>query len=251
MTLVSDILLQGFQESNLVSANVSALDTARETLALSRFQGIVAQVMGWEAGENLVPWSVGSAGIDTASLPAGAELDATKWKYPPINRRLMCNLAAPETVVLQYQPSDGARIAVQDIPGNFATNPLTLDANGRLIDGNRTLILNTNSTNSVWFYREDLGEWKIISTLLATDTMPFPVEFNDFFAIMLAMRLNPSYGRKMDPLTLQMFKRSREMFMARYKQEEDLDLGTVFARNPVSGYSGFYDGNDAEFYGVT
>jgi hypothetical protein len=243
MTLVSAILLSAFRESNLVAGSAS-LNSTQETEALNRFNPLVTSVIGWEAGENLKQWSIGTTGY--ANPPAS--LRQENWKYPPINSMLVLNHSQAETVYLPECPSDGARIAVQDIRSQLATYNVTLNGNGRMIEAAATLTLSTDDLNRTWFYRADLGDWRRVSTLATGDEMPFPVEFDDMFIIMLAARLNPRYGRKMDPLTVSFLDRSRKMFEARYRQSEDIKFAPDFARNPEQSYDGLYDGGEAVLY---
>lgn len=247
MTLVSSILLDAYRESNLVALTATALTSDQTTESLRRFTSLIASVIGWEAGENLKQWPVGTAGY--AEVPDGFRADV--WRYPPVNANLVLNLSAADTIYLPLCPSDGSRIAVQDLGGNLATYNLTLDGNGRLIDGARTQTLSTNSLNRTWMYRADLGDWQQVTTLAASDEMPFPVEFDDMFIILLAMRLNPRYGRKMDPETRAYLRRIQAMFTARYAQSENLRIKPDISPSHMStqGYEGFPDADDAVLYG--
>lgn len=246
MTLVSRILFRAYRESNLIAMSVPSLSAAREAEALERLNSLVAAVLGWEAGENLKQWPVGTAGYN---LPPDC-IRSDVWRYPPINSMLALNLTGAETVYLPRKPSDGARVAVQDLGGNLATYNLTLDGNGRLVESARTLVLSTNSLNRTWFFRADLGDWKRVSTLAAADEMPFPIEFDDMFITLLAMRLNPSHGRKLDSQTAEVLRNSRRMFTARYAQSEDLAIRPDIDSDRMSeqGYGGFFDGDDATLY---
>jgi hypothetical protein len=108
--------------------------------------------------------------------------------------------------------------------GRLAAFPVTLDANGRTIEGNPTVLLNVNGTFQEWFYRADLGQWVKLTALLATDQNPFPDDFDAFFSIGLALRLNPRFGRKMDDQTALVFKTQRRQFIARYLQSQPLEI---------------------------
>lgn len=240
MTLVSSILLQAYRESNLIALGTTALNPNQETEALARLNAIIASVLGWEAGENLKQWPVGTAGY--VDPDAGLRRDV--WKCPPINSTLVLNLTQAETIYLPEKPSDGARMSVQDLGGNLATYNVVLDGNGRLIEAARTLTLNTDSLNRTWLYRADLGDWRRVSTLVAADEMPFPIEFDDMFIILLAIRLNPRYGRKMDEQTAIMLSRAQRMFTARYAQKEDIEFSPDFVRTPVMGYRGWWEEDD-------
>lgn len=245
MTLVSSILLSAFRESNVVPASTSALTSAQETEALNRFNPLIASVLGWEAGENLRQWPVGTYGYVSPSPDC---LRQEVWKYPPINSMLVLNVTQAETIYLPTNPSDGARIGVQDLQSNLATYNVTLDGNGRLIEAGRTLALSTNGLNRTWFYRADLGDWRRVSTLTTAHDMPFPIEFDDMFIIMLASRLNPRYGRTLDPLTMNTLSRSQRMFTARYAQAEDIKFNPSLARTGEQSYGGFLDGDEVQLY---
>lgn len=230
MTLVSDILLQAYRESNLVPISTPTLSTEQETEALARLNAIVASVLGWEAGAILQQWPVGRQGYKDPDT-----LNPDIWQDVPQNSILVLNLDQPETVYLPDKPSDGARIQVQDLAGNLSTNPLTIDANGRLIEGARSLVLNTDSLNKTWIYRADLGNWTVVSALASTDEMPFPPDFDDMFIILLAIRLNPRYGRELDPQSQLMLRRAQQSFMARYTQSWERELSPDLRYSPVKG----------------
>jgi hypothetical protein len=80
-------------------------------------------------------------------------------------------------------------MAAVDALGNFASSNLTINGNGRLIEGATSVTLNVNGTARQWMYRADTGNWVRISSLAAGDEMPFPQEFDDYFQVRLALRL--------------------------------------------------------------
>jgi hypothetical protein len=51
-----------------------------------------------------------------------------------------------------------------------------------------------------------------------------PGRIRHFFIIGLALRLNPRYGREMDPQTAAVFKSERRQFIARYLQSLPLEI---------------------------
>ena len=89
---------------------------------------------------------------------------------------------------------------------------------------NPTKVLNTNGLFQEWFYRADLGQWVKLSALTEIDNLPFPDEFESFFILLLAMRLNPRYGRSMDEQSAAIFKQGRTSFVARYLQSMPLEI---------------------------
>lgn len=226
MTLVHEIIKDAFREANLISITQSpTLDEQAEALRLlNRF---VRSIFGVEAGEKLQSLAVGSNNVTTTnSLPT---YTVTGEAYVPLNARLLINTTAPLTVNLHPDPEDGARFAVVDASGNFATNNVTVSGNGRRIAGSLTAVLNTNSLKKEWFYRADLGDWQVISDLGLNDVFPFPLEFEDLFVIGLATRLNPRNGASIEEQAMLNYRRQRSLFRARYSQslQQDSEDGLI------------------------
>src|SRR3546814_16999518 len=81
-----------------------------------------------------------------------------------------------------------------------------------------TVLLNTNGIDQEWFYRADTANWVKYAPLIAADTFPFPEEFDNYFILMLAMEINPTYGQEMNQLNLSLLQRSKRPLPARYQQ---------------------------------
>lgn len=219
MTLISSIIQDAFRESNIIPLGVSP-NANQVTEALRLLNALFASVLGGDAGENLQDWPLGGYGREYSSdVPSTYEL-----AHPNINSRLIASNTAAITVYLPVRPQAGSRISIIDPLARLATVPVTLNGNGRTIEGATTQVLNINSTAKEWVYRDDLGDWVLISSKVETDQMPFPADFDIFFTTLLAMRLDPRYGRSMDPLTLQLFKSERQAFVARYLQSARLEI---------------------------
>lgn len=186
MATASETITAALREGNLLGINATP-STAQQTEGLVRLNSLLLATVGNEAGEELRDFQVGGYYDQSQSFT----------EYLPENTRLVCNLEAGRTLKLHPQPYDGQRLAVADASGNFATNNLVLDGNGRRIEGAATLTLSTNEQARQWIYRGDLGEWKTVTELILTDDLPFPVEFDDYFTILLSMRLNPRYGQEL------------------------------------------------------
>lgn len=108
--------------------------------------------------------------------PIGAMEDSRVEQYVLTpNSRVLNRITAPTTAFFPQYPQDGARVAVVNT-GASAT--LTLDGNGRRINGADTQAFLTTSPNVTYFYRADLGEWKPIANLALTDELPLPSEFD-------------------------------------------------------------------------
>lgn len=231
--LVSDLIKSAYRETNLIALGV-APTTNQAAEALPLFNSIVASTMGFEAGDELV------------DLSYGGDYDRSTYTSPwvPHNTRLVLNLDSATTLQLDPEPYEGQRLAFVDVGNNLATYPLTLDGNGRSIEGAATLVLNTSGSNRQWIYRADTGSWTKIQPLVAADTVPFPIEFDDYFMTMLAMRLNSRYGQALSAESLNALRRTKTILRARYRRQA-LDLPTDPGLVKSSGdgsTSNFYDG---------
>jgi hypothetical protein len=216
MTLTSKIIRTAYRESNLkgIGETLTAPETEEGLDALNR---IVLAAYGYEVGRQLVDWPVGQQGIGAEDVTTWSQ---NEWAYPPANMRLIAASNTPQTVYLHPQPSDGARMAIIDPANRLAAAPITVDGNGRQIQGAADVVVNTNGAARIWFYRADEGDWVLLSTLTGVDPeeFPFPPEFDDYFITTLAMRLNPRYGRSMSEETSAALARTLEKLRARYQQ---------------------------------
>lgn len=222
--LVSRVIQQAYRESNLIAleADPSANQT---TEALERLNSLIAALIGFEVGDALFDWPVG-----TENLVASTTWNSDQWERVIAQARIIVNLQQASTLYLPPDPDDGARLAIVDPRGLLATYPYTLDANGRIIEGATTITLSTANLTREWLYRADLGQWVRFSTLVSSDELPFPAAFDDFFITKLAMRLNPRYGRSIDEQTALMLSSQESKLRARYHQTRAVpaDLGAVF-----------------------
>jgi hypothetical protein len=212
MTLVSDIITRAYRESNLVPLGVDP-NANQISEALAHFNPIVMSTIGNEVGDDLKDINISSGTYDQSTL-------ISNWV--PDSARLLLDVTAAQTITLDPFPEDGQRFAVVDLGNNLATYNVTLDGNGRNIESAATLVLNTNGLTREWFYRADLGNWVRVATLATTDEMPFPSEFDPYFEIMLAMRLNPHYGQSLAPETVKTLVRAKSKMNARYGQTTEV-----------------------------
>ena len=220
MTLISSLITDAYRESNILALR-KAPDANQVAEALRLFNQNILAIYGGDAGETLVEWPLGTYGaVSGYELPYSPNAIVR----PTINHRLVATNTEATNVYLTPEPQDGSRMGIADPFGRLAAFPVTLDANGRTIENAATLVLNTNGLNRQWFYRADLGQWVRITSLLSTDQNPFPEDFDIFFIIGLALRLNPRYGREMDPQSAAVFKSVRSQFMARYLQAQPLEI---------------------------
>jgi len=230
MALVSQIITDAFRESNILP--IGQLPSAAEqTEALSLFNRFLSSVYGTSVSDSFTTINFGNANISSgynvnlSSVPSGI------WSPPP-NTRLAFNNTSVQTVNLNPNPQDGERFSVIDMSNNFATYPVTLVGNGRTIGGALTSVLNTNSLKQDYFFRADIGDWKLVSPLQLTDTFPFPVEFEDLFVLGLALRINPRNGVTLDNQSSVTFKRLFNLFRARYAVKTEVGSEYALVRLP-------------------
>lgn len=221
MTVVSSIINDAFREGNILPLAKAPTD-AQAAEALRLLNQLFSTLYGDEAGEMLQDWPLGNFGRESPEYDLGWTEE--RINRPTINRRLLALNEQSKTVFLSLQPQDGSRMGIADPFGRLSTVPVTLDGNGRTIEGNPTLLLDTNGLYREWFYRADLGNWMRLTGVTLTDEMPFPADFDIFFITLLAMRINPRYGREMDPQSQLMFKGERRKFVARYLQSMPLEI---------------------------
>lgn len=219
MTTIASIINSALRETNLIPLGVvPTTDQSNEAFVL--LTTIVEGVLGNEAGENLSSFPLGSENINAPkgypwwnnSLPGNV--------FVPFNTRIMCNLTGAGLVNLHPRPHDGARMGIVDVAQNFSVNPLTINGNGRSIEGEESMVYDTDGEIREWLYREDLGNWVTVVPLDPNGSLPWPPEFDDMFIIMLAMRLNPRYGQVIHPASAAALKAGMTKFSARYKQSD-------------------------------
>jgi hypothetical protein len=228
MTLASDIISAAYRESNIIPLGVSPT-TAQTTEALDRLNNILLSTLGNEVGDGL------------NDINIGGDFDQSDWcsPYVPDDTRLVFNLSAATTLVLDPSPYEGQRLSFVDVGGNLATYNVTLDGNGRNVEGGATLTLSTNGDSRNWLYRADTGNWVKLVVLADSDTMPLPSEFDDYFITMLVMRMNPRYGQNTTQETVEALKRMRGQIRSRYHNYRQVrpDLDT---RGFLSDPNGIY-----------
>lgn len=241
MTTVAEIIEEAFRESSLTAELQSATPT-QTSQALARLQNVVSSAYGFEVGEPLNDWPIGTEGI---KFPTEVLWERLYWERPRINVRLIAASAEAETVYLPERPYDGSRLGLIDPASRLAGAPITLDGNGRTIEGAQSLVINTDGIQKIWFYRADLGNWTPVAPLAFVDDFPFPPEFDDYFITQLAMRLNPRYGRSMTQESLEALSRSLTLLQARYRQSENVAVDPALIRvsehyNSGDNLNGYY-----------
>jgi hypothetical protein len=211
LTLVSEIIQRAYRANNLIP--IGATVTANQsTEALAYLNSLLLSTVGNEASDGLTDIIIGTSYDETDIT--------TQWV--PDNARLILNLTAAKTFYLDPQPQDGQRFAIIDVDGNLNTYNVVINGNGRNIETASTVTLNTASLNRQWMYRADTGNWVRIAAVATSDEMPFPREFDDYFILMLAVRLDPQYGQTIPPETARMLSRARSQLHSRYALTKEI-----------------------------
>lgn len=210
MTQALDIITQALRESNLI-ALVAVPTDLQVAEGLKKLSTLVSSVFGFEVGELLQDWPVGGPG-----------LSPTVWNNPLPNSRMLVVATDTQTITFPQCPDNGARMQLIDLKkvadGSPSGRTLTINGNGRFVEGSPTIDITTGNANIVWLYRADIGNWVRLTALTADSDMPFPSEFDAFFETSLAMRLNPRYGRTMDQQSIAVLQRAAQQIQAAYRQ---------------------------------
>lgn len=238
MTTVSQLITDAYQYNNIVALSVIP-NAAEQAKALRYLNRIFRSVFGNELGDVLNSWTLSDTGIK----PSVADSHSLKYYSPfkpDLNTRVVANVTSSVTLTLPTYPTSGARFALQDASKNLATYPLTVNANGRLIEGAATVTVSTNGANLEWFFRDDIGTWVKVSDLALTDDFPLPVEFEEYFIMMLAMRLGASEDIDLNNQLVFVLKDVTKKFKARYRQttEMGLDAGIINLTSNPYGHTG-------------
>lgn len=238
MTQVSEIIRQALRETNTVAITQDSNPTETAE-GLARLQALVLSTLGNEVGYIMEDWNILSA--TTITKPSGVPLttaQAGAWTVPP-NARLVCGLGAALTVTLDPLPQDGQRFSAIDAKNTFDTFNLTINPNGRKIEGAvANKVISTEGDATQWLYRADLADWKVIAPLATDDEFPFPTDFDDYFIIMLAMRLSPRYGKELPKESGARLEMQRQQFIARYSQTRLRDTNMGVHTSAAGGNGG-------------
>lgn len=192
--------------------------------ALRLYNQILSSIYGGEAGERLQDWPLGTFDRDPNGCGYLLPFTDRRLHHPTINMRLIAVNLNAETIWLTPRPQDGARMGIADPFSRLSEVPLTIDGNGRPIEGAASILLNIDGTFREWIYRADLAAWLKISDVDMADENPFPQNFDIMFSILLAMRLNPRYGRMLDDQSVAALKQNKREFVARYLQSRPLEI---------------------------
>ncbi len=223
----SETVKEAYREGNLVpldaTTGIPVTTTGQDTEGLALLNRFISSLLGFELGEFAMDWPVPPSQTSPVParfpiLPKGTQLKSDQWPYPPANVQVITNLNADTTIYLTQDPEDGARVQLSNI-GDADTYNLTIDGNGRLVKGALTVTDTPgNLDGQTLFYRADLSDWQLVSTLTADDVSPFPTLYDDLLSAATFIRLAPRYGRSVSNETAQTFARLMKRLKSQYRQ---------------------------------
>lgn len=225
--LVSECISRAYREANINVIGDAPSDDQNDE-ALSILNSFWRTVLGHEFGENLVDWPVPGVGCIPESLVSSNQ-GLTWYLQLVANVRAILALTVDTTLKFPLNPKPGARISTVDM--NSTSVELTLDGNGRMIEGQTSLIDDVAAlSNKSWFYRDDLASWELIAPLVVAGNLPLPSDFDDLFITYTALRLCGPNSVEPPPLTGEAYKAVLGRAKARYRQE----MATAIADRRVS-----------------
>lgn len=245
MTSCSVIIQRAYRANNIIPIG-TAPSAAQIQEALDVLNTGFQSVVGNGLFENLQDWPVpyvqrvGSTAANPPLYPGSAYREvALNNAFPAKNTRIVWD-GSQQTVYMPENPADGACMALVQSAGNGAVTPglLTLSGNGRTIEGQPTFLSSTATTRQ-WFYRADKADWFQIKTMVVTDEIPFPAEYDDFWIASLSIQLSPFYGKTIQAATTSTQSRVLTAMKARYFQPTDESRG---GDELAPGYESFYNG---------
>lgn len=244
MKTAAQLVARAHREGNLIPVGTEPTN-AQMAEGLEVLNDLILGILGFELGELLGDWAVPPP-QRTAPVPAryplgpaANDLPSGVWPYPPANVRLVSSIAAATTVYLPNAPNDGARIGYVDVG---AIGTLTLNGNGRMIDGALTITVPPNSTFQSWLYRADRAEWISILDLEETDNSPLPPEFDRLLICATAIGLAPRFGLEPRTSTVTTYKTMLTKLKARYRQPTAVLNGSADSPSSMQSFGGVYDG---------
>lgn len=228
MTLtVREIIVRAWRADNLIPIGKSP--TAAELVeSLGQFQSFIDSLFGNDIGNLLSGWEVPPS--PTSSYPSRFPLypedpsanysDAVNvWSNPPANVRLITNAGIGVPVYFPPTPSDGAQMALVNVGADFATTPLTLDGNGRLIEGLPQLVISAALSAPIgWFFRGDLASWVRVTQFTLDSPSPLPTTFDDFLVSAMAVWVSGPNGVSSPPDVMNRAKRGHTLLKTTYAQ---------------------------------
>jgi len=222
MTLASTIIQRAYRQENLIAAGTTPT-TDEQTEGLELLNDMINQLIGFELGELVFDWLVPTSETaprkeENPDDPYGERERPAIYQQPPNNVRLATKLTQAQTIYLPQYPNDGSRISFTDLGSSSFT--LTLDANGRQIEGAATVAFDPSvTTDREWFYRADTGNWQLRTQLALSDDSPFPMLYDPMLYIGLSIWLAPRTGIEPSAVNQRLYSDMVTKFRSQYKQE--------------------------------
>lgn len=210
MSTAGAIVTAAHRQSNLIALDDTPT-AGQMAEGLDHLSRVVQSTFGFEVGRLL----------KTVRMPDD-EPNQQKKETLASNVRLMFHGPGGSTFKFPEYPDSGDRIAVIDVSRGFMAAPITLDANGYLIDDGSSvaaspIVLNVSGTNREWMFDAAQGAWIIVpETFQSADSFPFPVSCDFYFIGLVAAAINPAYGVEMNVQSQLIFARAKMQLEARY-----------------------------------
>lgn len=227
MTTATQLITRAYRRGQIVM-RFTTPDSVLLSEGLDLLNPLILAALGNEIGSELSPLNIGGDWDQSAYCAT----------WVPCNVRLVLNLGGATSLTLDPQPYEGQRLAIADAGANLATHNLTLDGNGRNIEGTATLTLSTSGDARQWLYRDDTANWVKITDLALTDNMPLPEEFDRYFINKLATELNPQNSVTTTPEVVAAMQEAERKIRARYRKprpRQDMPRGLLGERRNAFG----------------
>ena len=255
--LAQEAVERAYREAAIKTINSPAFTTAELTEGLARLNGFLASLFGAEIGRLATDVQVpvfqrtatnpnadfhqGFPGnLTNTDQPVGAMEQRAESEYiVPPNSRILWRNPTDLTVFLPQYPTDGAQIEAVNTGG---AGTLTLDGNGRLVEGANTLVLAPGFAPKRLFYRADLGNWIPLAPLTLTSETPLPPEFDDLLVSGTAIRLTGLDEIEPTAGTMFIFNRLMKRCKERYTQRQSVSPGGQYIPNSLQSYDMGYIG---------
>jgi hypothetical protein len=209
--ITRDILKRGLRLLNAISSGVDP--TADEAAdGLQTFKSMILALPGIAQGSS---WS---DVIVTADAPACED------------QRITC--ADAITITLPTQVPDYSGVYPID-------RTLWTGAYRPIRDGARVAVIKP-STQTLQFWRSDLGQWMDALGFGLTDECPFNASLHDGLAAMFAVAVGPEYGPPAQPAVVQMAEKCRRDLYAKLVPSQP--VGVELSAMPSNLWSGYRNG---------
>ena len=262
---VASIVSRAYREANITALG-TAPTAAQATEGVDNLNSFMSTMLGSDIGEPLADWIAPvpqRTAPAAANWPQGRGIDnlpprghsAGEAPYPPINSRIVWG-GKTQTVYMPESPDNGSRLSLVQssgaATGGADGDVLTIDGNGRYIaaTGATPPVVTTNQfTFAVaapvaadWLYVAAYGFWAPIGTLALGDLMTFPPDYDDYFAIGLAVRLAPKYSKSVTVESQAAYLANQTKVKAEFAQRRDTVYGAWEHPNSLQSYPSWRSG---------